>query len=974
MNAVSSDIEKVQPAGSAVMFRRLAVVPLLAAAIVFLTSALVSIGWAFEIDVLRRVSPGYVVMNPVTAALFALSSAALFLIQTPNVWRTRLANVCAAVVSLAGLLHLCALVGIFDVGVDQIFYRQPFFDVASGVTNRMAPNTALNFLLFGASILLLGVKTKRRDFFPAQYPLVFVLLTSFLATVAYVYGAKSFFIIVWINPMAIHTASSFLLLAVGLLLSKPRRGWMKEILSPLAGGREARRLFPPVVIIPLVLGWIQLKGELSGLYPIEMGFALVIFSLSIILGFLVIYSARLTNRTAGRLVQTEDALDSNSRLMNLLSESENSYRQLADAMPQIVWTARADGSVEYWNQRWFDYTGTTLEQTEGWGWEPVIHPDDTRNCIAVWTQALETGEHYKVEYRFKRADGEYRWHLGRALPVRDAENRVVKWFGTCTDIHDQKLIEEELRLIQEQLEQRVQARTAELERANRDLTEEVAERRRAEEKLIRLSSIVESSDDAIVSKDLSGVIISWNRGAERLYGYAAEEIVGKNISLLVPPGREDEEPQILESIKRGESVEFYETVRMRKDGTLPDVSLTISPIRNAAGDIVGAAKIARDITERKRVERALSASTKREREMIENALNVICAIDADGRFVSVNPACRKVLGYEPEELVGRPFAEFIAPEDLPASFEVAARVMAGAELSDFENRYRHKNGSLVDLVWTAYWSESERLLFAMAYDVTERKQAEEELRDFAARLERSNTELQDFASVASHDLQEPLRKVQAFGDRLKASSGDALDAKGRDYLERMQDAAGRMQTLINDLLSFSRVATKAQPFASVNLRSVTDEVLSDLETLIRKTGARVEVGELGTIDADPMQMRQLLQNLVGNALKFNRSGVPPVVKISGELCDGSAEADGADTKYCLTVEDNGIGFDEKYVDRIFKIFQRLHSRAEYEGTGIGLAVCRKIVERHGGAITAQSDAESGATFTVALPVRQSKAP
>jgi len=227
-------------------------------------------------------------------------------------------------------------------------------------------------------------------------------------------------------------------------------------------------------------------------------------------------------------------------------------------------------------------------------------------------------------------------------------------------------------------------------------------------------------------------------------------------------------------------------------------------------------------------------------------------------------------------------------------------------------------------------------------------------------LLRSNRELQDFAYVASHDLQEPLRKIQAFGDRLKTKFGDVLAEDGRDYLERMQNAAGRMQTLINDLLAFSRVATKAQPFVPVDLRKVAHEVLSDLEIRIEQTGARVEVGELPTIDADPLQMRQLIQNLVGNALKFRREHIQPVITL-----DAHVNGEGL----CrLTVKDNGIGFDMQYVDKIFGVFQRLHGRDQYEGTGVGLAICRKIAERHGGQITAESKPGDGATVTVTLLV------
>lgn len=241
-------------------------------------------------------------------------------------------------------------------------------------------------------------------------------------------------------------------------------------------------------------------------------------------------------------------------------------------------------------------------------------------------------------------------------------------------------------------------------------------------------------------------------------------------------------------------------------------------------------------------------------------------------------------------------------------------------------------------------------------------------------LERSNRELQDFAFVASHDLQEPLRKIQAFGDRLRSKHGPELNTEAADYLERMQNAAKRMHTLINDLLMFSRVTTKALPFAKTNLDKIANEVLGDLEVRLLQTGGRVEVSNLPTIEADPTQMRQLLQNLIANALKFHRDGVPPIIKIEGKLSldRNPGTNNGKNGESCqITISDNGIGFDEKYLDRIFTPFQRLHGRGKYEGTGIGLAVCRKIVERHGGTLTAWSKPGEGSTFVVDLPTTQS---
>ena len=302
-------------------------------------------------------------------------------------------------------------------------------------------------------------------------------------------------------------------------------------------------------------------------------------------------------------------------------------------------------------------------------------------------------------------------------------------------------------------------------------------------------------------------------------------------------------------------------------------------------------------------------------------------------------------------------------------------VLADFWLPTMANKLRDSNEGLERRVQERTL-ELEEAKSILEEEVAVRKRAEEELRTLAANLERSNRELQHFASIASHDLQEPLRKIQAFGDRLKAGFGEVLADKGQDYLARMLNAAERMQTLINDLLTFSRLTTRAEPFVPVDLAVVTEQVLVDLEVTVEQAGGCVEVSGLPTIDAEPTQMRQLLQNLVSNSLKFRKQEEPPIVKIRGQILDGPAINGGSGSAsrslLRLTVEDNGIGFDERHCDRIFGVFQRLHGRGEYPGTGIGLAVCRKIADRHDGSITVKSQPGQGATFVVTLPLEQPK--
>jgi PAS domain S-box-containing protein len=361
---------------------------------------------------------------------------------------------------------------------------------------------------------------------------------------------------------------------------------------------------------------------------------------------------------------------------------------------------------------------------------------------------------------------------------------------------------------------------------------------------------------------------------------------------------------------------------------------------------------------------------QRQYELILNAAGEgICGVDPEGRITFVNPTAARLMGRDVEKMVGLKEAELFAAMPLdPAA--PSAEISSGKPVEVLLTR-ADKSTFTADFMRSQIL-ENDRVVggVVLLKDVTERREAAEALEHKADELARSNAELEQFAFVASHDLQEPLRKIRAFGDRLNMKCAAVLPADGADYLARMQNAAARMQTLIADLLTFSRVISRTEPFVEVDLGQVTREVLSDLEVRVEKVGATVTVGELPKIQADPMQMRQLLQNLIGNALKFQSPGVKPQVQIAARQIQLSDEySSGAEAMCELTVKDNGIGFDEKYLEKIFAVFQRLHNRQEYEGTGIGLAVCRRIVDRHGGSITARSKPGTGATFVVQLPVK-----
>lgn len=394
--------------------------------------------------------------------------------------------------------------------------------------------------------------------------------------------------------------------------------------------------------------------------------------------------------------------------------------------------------------------------------------------------------------------------------------------------------------------------------------------------------------------------------------------------------------------------------------------------------ITHAAKTAIALTDLENLERNVASPDTLEwryRGLFEDAPVAYHEIDTDGVLTRINRAECELLGYCAAEMVGRPVWELVDADEQAASREAVRKKMSGEKaLVPFERTYRTRDGHQVAV------EIHERLIVDSAgavlgirsclLDISDRKRAEAALHRQTAELARSNSELEQFAYVASHDLQEPLRKIQAFADRLKTKYAEAMPNEGRDYVERMQNAAGRMQTLINDLLSLSRVATHTRPFTGVNLAEVLRLVLTDLESRIEHLHAQIQVAPLPVIVGDRIQISQLFQNLIANALKFHKPDLPPQVTVRASI---GRDPNGVAEDVCrITIEDNGIGFDEKYSDRIFQVFQRLHGRNEYEGTGIGLAICRKVVERHGGTIAAYSTPGAGSRFVVTLPYPQTE--
>ena len=397
-----------------------------------------------------------------------------------------------------------------------------------------------------------------------------------------------------------------------------------------------------------------------------------------------------------------------------------------------------------------------------------------------------------------------------------------------------------------------------------------------------------------------------------------------------------------------------------------------------AGRPVCLALVHRRIEEESDLRKALAEAQARKRAILESSLDPIITIDHEGVVTEFNKAAEQCFGYPREKILGtKPSDVLFPPSDSLGQQDRIDRYLNVGEGSLLGRRAEvaavRADGEIFDaeMVMSISQEQGAPVLTFFIRDISRQKKAEREQTRYAAELERSNRELEQFAYVASHDLQEPLRKIRTFSDRLQMKYESKLDEEGNDVFRRIQNAARRMQALIDGLLSLSRVTSQGQDFVTVDLEQVAREVVSDLEMQIEQVDGRVELGRLPSIQADPVQMRQLLQNLIANGLKFHRVEEPPVVKVYGRFTHGRSQRPAGlapDEEQCrIVVEDNGIGVEQKHQKQIFDVFQRLHPRDVFEGVGLGLALCRKIAERHGGEIAVRSVPGRGSSFEVVLP-------
>ena len=644
-----------------------------------------------------------------------------------------------------------------------------------------------------------------------------------------------------------------------------------------------------------------------------------------------------------------------------LRESEERFLTMANSIPQLAWMAEADGSIFWYNRRWYEYTGTTEAQMRGWGWQSVHDPEVLPTVLEGWKAAIASGVPFEMEFPLRGVDGRFGMFLTRVMPVKDSTGRVVRWFGTNTDISALKQVEETLH---------EQSRVLDLAQ--------------------------------VLVRDMNSRIVLWNRGAEKLYGFTKGEAVGRVSHELLRTEFPEPAAHIQEQFLRSGAWEG-ELLHRKRDGSRIVVSSLWILHRDAKGQPSKILEANVDITSRKQAEeqlasqaielaqqaeelarsrQALEIKTLELRSVLDSMVEGLVATDENGKFVLWNPAAEKILGMGASNLGSQEWTAhyglFLPDGVTPFPSEQIPLVRAiRGEASTTEMFVR--NTELADGAWievSAGPLKNKQGVIsggvAAFRDITQRIIDEREIRKLndeleirvaerTAELETANKELESFSYSVSHDLRAPLRHIIGFSKMLVEEFGSSLDPEAQRYLDRIQAGTQKMGLLVDELLSLARVGRQAVTCRESNLNALAAEVIAMLEPDVQGREVKWVITELPLVECDPVLVKQIFQNLLANALKFTRRRSPAVIEISHK-------ENSEDGQMVFMVRDNGIGFDMKYVDKLFGVFQRLHRPEDYEGTGIGLATVQRIVHKHGGRIWAEGEVEKGATFCFTLGV------
>ena len=619
----------------------------------------------------------------------------------------------------------------------------------------------------------------------------------------------------------------------------------------------------------------------------------------------------------GRIVGGINVLFDITDRKNAEIEATENFRAIVAATPECVKIVASDGTLLFMNAPGLVMVGArSPEDVIGKSVYDLIAPE-YRETFRDFHGRVCLGEDGSLEFDIIGLHGERRHMETHAAPLRHTDGTIV----------------------------------------HLAITHDITERKRAEHDALLLGAIVDSSDDAIISKNLDATITSWNKSAERVFGYTASETIGQPVTILIPPDRLDEEPQILDRLKRGERVDHFETVRKTKDGRLIDISLTISPVKDRRGNIIGASKIARDVTERRRMEEALRASQASFRQLADSMPHLVWTARPNGYLDYYNERWYEFTGFSREDSSERIWERIVHPDDLQRVGRAWEEALDTGKPFTVECRLWDRAGER----WRWFLGRALPVSdvqgnivkwFGSSTDIDDQKQAEDDLRN-------ANADLEQFAFSATHDLQEPLRAIKIYSELLTKICGSTMQGEGQQYLGHLRSGASRMETLVRDLLSYTKVSKFEKPEVAADAAEALKLSLANLSNVVQEAGADITSDPLPSVCMHSAHLQQLFQNLIGNAIKYRSPDRRPLVHVSAER-HGDA--------WVFAVSDNGIGIAPNYSETIFGLFKRLHTNDEYSGTGIGLAICRRIVDRYHGRIWVESELGEGSTFRFTFPI------
>jgi PAS domain S-box-containing protein len=895
--------------------------------------------WLANLPALARLLPGLATVHVHAALTLIVSSVALWAYRlrtdTPAVTRTiHIASGLAMVLAAMALLKHFG----WDITLDRWFGATG----ASAHASRMALASALGILLLHTAVI--SAAHSPRYTLP-QLLAGSVLSIAILGAVGYFFSLEEFVGIGASDVTGLTMAIGLLLLGLAFFFARPEQGVMDVVIDAGPAGIITRRLVPVVFVVPPLLAWLSWIGVRARLY--EPAFAITLFVT------LAVTALCLAILAGGRLLAGLELQRAAAEMQHTQSEERLRRAVTGAPVPMII----HDGDrILHMSRGWTQLSGYRLAEAPTIKeWAARVQPMDT-TLASYLARTRETADTVSGgEQTITTQGGETRvWEFSSTPLEGTGPDRLV--VTMATDITERKQAEAQLRRLNEELEQRIGERTAALTLANDAL-------RRQSDQLREQATLLDLVRDGILVRDLYGTVVYWSAGAAEMYGWTRESALGRVSHQLL----QAEYPKPLSEIEQQvlATGDWEGEVSHRtRDGARLLVASRWTLTRTERGTPEGFLEVNRDITARKVVQDSLRDSEARFRAVAETAVEGVISVDEAGLIQYWNPGAERIFGRASLAAIGQPLATTL-PDPLLASSKLPTA--EGAVGTTFETVGRRQDGSECPLELSlSSWTNAQghRFFIAIVRDITERKAAERALEAKADELARSNQELEQFAYVASHDLQEPLRMVSNYTQLLARRYRDRLDADGLEFIDFAVDGAKRMQDLIHDLLSYARVGTRGKEFRAVPAEQIVADAMANLSGAIDEAGAEVVVDTLPTLVCDASQMAQVFQNLIGNAVKFHRPGARPVVRIS---------ASRGRHAWTIDVADNGIGIEPKYFDRIFQMFQRLHGRGDYPGTGIGLALCKKIVERHGGRIRVESTPGTGTTFSFTIPDAASRA-